>query len=114
MSQFDHLTGIGRWFVGQQPTFTVRFFSEGVGALTDPTTVKFITRNPAGTETVYTYGSSSEVTKTSTGIFKFAMPQLASTHVGSWTIRVNGTGVCIASHEATFEVLDTEFATPLP
>lgn len=42
------------------------------------------------------------------------MPQLTATHLGSWRIRVNGTGAVVTSDEATFEVLATEFATPLP
>lgn len=114
MSEFDQLDLIGRWFVGKKPTFTASFYAEATGALTNPSTVKFVTRNPAGTETTYVFGVATEVTNPSTGIFKFAMPQLAASHVGQWSIRVNGTGTVVTSDEATFEVLDTEFATPLP
>lgn len=102
---------IDSYFVGQKPTFTVRFFNTS-GALTDPTGVKFITRNPSGTETVYTLGSSSEVTKTSTGIYAFACPQL--TAEGSWLLRVNASGALVTSGEASFTVLDSPFTTPLP
>ena len=110
----DQLDLIGRWFVGKKLTFSAAFYAEETVALTDPTTVKFITRNPAGTETVYVNGVASEVTNPSVGVYKFAMPQLTATHIGSWGIRVNGTGAVVTSDEATFEVITTEFATPLP
>lgn len=110
----SQLTAVGTYFIGQKPLFTARFFAASTGVLTDPTTVKFISRNPAGTETVYTYGSSSEVTKTSTGVFTFALPQLSAAHAGSWLLRVNATGTVVTSGEVTFECLDSEYTTPLP
>lgn len=110
----DQLISLGSFHIGQKPKFTARWFAETTGVLTDPTGVKFISRNPAGTETVYTYGSSSEVARTSTGIFTFALPQLTGSHAGSWYIRCNASGAVVGGGEITFECLTTAYTTPLP
>lgn len=44
-------------------------FRNSAGALADPTTVKVTVRKPDGTTTTYTYGTDSEVVKSSTGIY---------------------------------------------
>lgn len=104
---------LGYFDIGDRPVVTCEFF-DLTGAYADPTTVKVVTRNPSNTETAYTYGVASEVTKTSTGIYVFTFPQFTSTHAGAWYIRWNGTGAVTASFEDTFTVRSTAFTTPLP
>lgn len=48
---------------------TTGTFRDSTDALFDPTTVTCTITSPSGTATVYTYGSSSNLTKTSTGIY---------------------------------------------
>lgn len=105
---------IGKFAIGDQPQFSIKTFTVA-GALGAPSTLKVLTRNPAGTETVYTNGSSSEIVAGGTGLFTFTLPRLTATHVGSWYLRVNTTGTNIAKGaEHTFECLPSEFDIPLP
>lgn len=48
---------------------TVATFRDSTGALFDPTTVTCTVTSPAGAATTYTYGSSSNLTKSSTGVY---------------------------------------------
>lgn len=74
--------------VGDKPTFTASFYNTA-DTLTDPTTVVFTWRTSAGVETSYTYGTDSEVTKSSTGIYVFAAPTIAA--AGPHYCRAKGT-----------------------
>jgi|GEM_PF-1621927 len=110
----DQSVLIGTYPVGAAPAFIARCIGRSTGRLADPTGIKFITRNPAGTETVYVYGVASEITKTADGIYQFAIPQFTASHVGTWSLRTNASGVLVGAREVTFEVLATAFTTPLP
>jgi uncharacterized protein YfaS (alpha-2-macroglobulin family) len=57
----------------------------------DPSSVRFHTINPAGTKTTKTFGTDSEVTKLSTGVYQFllAIPYTAAA-VGTWTYDAQG------------------------
>lgn len=104
---------LGKFDVGDQPIFQFEWFSRD-GALEDPTTLKVVPRNPAGTETVYVYGVAAEIVKTAVGIYEFTIPQFTASHVGAWSLRSNATGPTTASFEDTFEVRQTNYTTPLP
>ena len=73
---------LGACDVGDKPEVTWVFYPAGSTTPTDPTTIKVVTRNPSGTETAYTYGVAPEVTKVSTGVYKFTFPQ--NTTAGTW------------------------------
>lgn len=84
--------------------------SENYNTPTDPTTVVFTARqrNAAGVwqaATPYTFGSSSEVTKVSTGVFELS---LTSPAVGRWAVHAQGTGAAHGSGRATFEIDESE------
>ena len=104
---------LGKFDVGDQPIAQFEFFDRN-GAAEDPTTLKIVTRNPSGTETVYVYGTASEVVKTAVGVYEFTFPQFTSTVVGSWTLRANATGPTTCSLEDTLDVRATNYSTPLP
>jgi hypothetical protein len=95
--------------IGDSPVFTVTFrnISEVV---TDPTTVTFMWRVPAGTETSYVYGVASEVAKTSTGVYTFTPPTIAVS--GQHSIRAKGVGAIVAAVDATVGVRLSGFTTP--
>lgn len=99
--------------VGDRPTATAVFYDlSDPPVATNPTTVKVLTRSPAGTETVYVYGVDVQVTNPSTGVFQFLFPQITTS--GSWYIRFNGTGTITASVEDAFPVTPSKYTTPLP
>lgn len=75
-------------YVNDQIRWTVTFATEA-GAATDPQTVTYKATSPAGTTTSYVYGTASEVTKTSTGIYKLLLT-LGS--AGPWQFAAIGTG----------------------
>lgn len=94
---------------------TYRFrgtFKTAAGALTDPTTVTFRIKNPAGTETAYTY-ALGQVTRDSVGVFSLVV-QLTSP--GNWYARVEGTGAVAAVDELSrcVSVEASNFATAAP
>lgn len=105
---------LGRFEVGQAPKFLANCLSDSTGLLADPTTIKVVTRDPAGTEADYVYGTDGEVTKLSTGKYQYAMGQLTGAMVGSWRIRWNATGALISARTGIFEVVEDGFTTPLP
>ncbi len=95
--------------IGDKVTVSATF-ENASGVLTDPSTVVFILRSPSRTETTYTYGSSSEVTKTSTGVFAFAVPTF--TEAGNWVVRAKGTAGLITAGESIIRVTASNFVTP--
>ena len=105
---------LGQFGVGQSPKFTARCLSEATGLLADPTGIKFVTRTPAGSETSKVYGVDSEVTKLSTGIYQYAFGTIAASAEGVWHLRCNASGALVSAREATFEVVNSVFTTPLP
>lgn len=70
-------------------TFTVD------GAVTDPTSITLIVRDPAGTSNTYTYAGAT-ITKDSTGIYS---KNVAFDSEGTWRWRWVGTGTVVASAE---------------
>lgn len=94
--------------IGQQSVATATFRNDA-GTLADPSTVTFLFRTSAGVETDYVYGTDSEVTKTSTGVYEFTAPTYAST--GPHYIRVKSTGL-VAADELAIGVRLSKFTTP--
>lgn len=103
---------LGTFDIGDQPTFQYEFRNIS-GVLTSPATVKVTTRNPSGTETVYTYPTAT-ITSPSTGVYQFTIPQFTATQVGDWTVRANFTSSNSQSIEDTLTVRPSAFSTPLP
>lgn len=95
--------------VGDRPSF-VATFTNAAGTLTSPSTVVFITRDPAGTETSYTSPHAS-IVETSTGVFTFTLPSALATE-GTWYVRAKGTAGLITAGETSFMVRPSEFTTP--
>jgi hypothetical protein len=94
--------------IGQQSTATASFYNDS-GTLTDPSTVTFLWRTAAGVETSYVYGTATEVTKLSTGVYQFVAPAYAAQ--GKHVVRVKSTGL-IAANELAIGVQRSSFTTP--
>lgn len=78
--------------------------------LTDPTAVTFFLKNPGGTIADYVYGTDAEVTKQSTGIYRFRITLTAALGgAGQWYCRVEGTGTAVGAFEKPFTVRVSEF-----
>jgi uncharacterized protein YfaS (alpha-2-macroglobulin family) len=103
---------LGTFDIGDQPTFQYEFRNIS-NVLTNPATVKVTTKNPTGTETVYTF-PVAQLANPSTGVYQFTIPQLTASQVGDWTIRANFTSSNSQSIEDTFTVRPSAFTTPLP
>lgn len=81
-------------------------FSNTAGAATDPSTVSLIVRDPAGTETTYTYAGGT-VSKASTGSY---YKDLQLTQAGLWSYRWIGTGAVEAVDEDVIYVARSSIA----
>lgn len=86
--------------VGVYGTFT----GDG-GGNTDPATVTCTTLAPSGKKVAYTYGTSAELTKVSTGRFKLTF---APNEAGRWFVRWVSTTPA-AVEEDDFIVTDSPF-----
>ena len=95
--------------VGDKPVFTATF-KDPADTLTDPTTVVFLWRTPAGTETDYIYLTDSEVTRSSVGVFVFNAPTI--TVAGSHYCRAKATAGLIAAAELGIGVSASKFTNP--
>lgn len=95
--------------IGDQPRYTATFSRVSDDTAIDPSTVTFMWRDSAGTETSYVYGTATEVAKTSTGIYTFTPPTIAM--VGPHTARVKSTTPNTAG-ELVCAVRRSKFATP--
>jgi hypothetical protein len=105
---------VGSFIVGQAPEFTFDVFTSA-GTLTAPSSLKVITRNPAGTETVYVLGVASEIATVAAGTYTFTLPVITAAHEGGWLCRVNLGGSTTTTAKAwTFTVPESGFTTPLP
>lgn len=80
-------------------TFTIKRTSDD--ALTDPTGLVVTIRTPSGTETSFTYGTSSELTKVSTGTY---MLSYTPTESGIHSGRIQATGAAVAAEPFDFRV----------
>lgn len=78
-------------------TFTVS------GTATDPSTVTLKVRDPAGTETTYTY-ALSQVAKSATGVYYKDLSPTILTSTGTWIYRWIGTGDAAGAGEASFHI----------
>lgn len=76
------------------------------GALTDPTTITFKLRVPAGTVTTYIYGTDAQLKRSSAGVYYV---DYLTVNEGEHSFRFIGTGACIAANEQKFIVLDSAF-----
>lgn len=85
---------------------TTQAFWNASNALFDPSVVKCKVRSPSGVETTYTYGSSSNLTKVSTGSYKCTFDATAG---GIWVATWKGSDTGGArTDEYTVEVKDTK------
>lgn len=75
-------------------------------AATDPSTITFKVKVPAGTVTTYVYGTDVQVVKDSTGNYHV---DWAATAEGIHAWRFEGTGTCQAAAEQQFTVSDSRF-----
>lgn len=89
-----------------QPVFVHAQFKNENEALTDPTDVTCTITYPNGTQASFVYGTDSEVTKTSTGIYKCT---IATTASGSHHYRWTGEGALVGAEESFFKVRDSAF-----
>jgi hypothetical protein len=96
----------GRIYAGSQVDIPVKF-QTSADADVDPTTVVATTLDPAGTETSYTYGTDTEVTKQSVGDYTL---RITATMPGRWRYRwlTTGTGTVVAL-EGSFNVQASGF-----
>jgi hypothetical protein len=83
------------YFKGQTVRITGAFRVNGV--LTDPDTITLTVKNPAGTETAYTY-ALAQLTRSSAGIF---YRDVGLDKAGRWVYEWVGTGAVAASVQQT-------------
>ena len=95
--------------IGDRPTVTATFTSV-TGALTNPSTVVAMLRNPVGVETTITSPNAALV-NSSTGVWVFTLPTAFDTD-GNWYVRIKGTAGLIAAAETTLAVRASNFNTP--
>jgi hypothetical protein len=75
-------------------------FSDEAGTTaTDPTTITFKFKNPAGTTTTYVYGTDSQLVKIGTGRYRV---DVSGSSAGVWWYRFEGTGTVQAADEGQF------------
>ena len=83
-------------------------FTNPTGVATTPSTVTLEFRYQGGTKTTYTYGSTGNITKVSTGVYKATLTTDTS-KAPMWTVKWTGTGACAAVEVATFTVQSPPF-----
>lgn len=89
------------YFKGQGVRCYGSFAAEDGTTLTDPTTITFKVKNPAGSTTTYVYGTDAQLVKIGTGRYRVDVTANAA---GLWTYRFEGTGAVVAADEQTFTV----------
>lgn len=89
---------------GTTPVVTATFLNED-DVLTNPTTVRVITRDPSGDQLTYTTPNAA-IVNTSVGVFEFTFPA-ALTEVGKWWVLVSGTAGVLVAQEISFTVKGT-------
>lgn len=87
-------------------TFKVKNETTGLWEPTDPTTVTFKFKDPAGTITTRTYGIADEITKVSTGVYRCSF---VVTDSGSWWYRWTSTGTVNAARQRMIQARPSEF-----
>ena len=97
--------------IGDQPLITATF-TNAANALTNPTTVTFITVNPVGAE-ITTVSPNAQITNPSTGVWVYTFPGTTGIQVaGTWVWRVKGVGALIAADEGSWVVSASLVPTP--
>lgn len=87
-------------------------FRNLAGTLTDPTTVSFKYRTPAGVETTFVYGTDPEVARASTGSY---FVDLDLTEIGRWAYMWTATGTVQGTESGAFPVGTSDLEdSPLP
>lgn len=76
------------------------------GVLTDPGTLRFKYKNPAGTITTKVYGTDVDLVKDSVGTFHF---DLTLSTQGTWWYRWESTGTAAGAKERRIQVRPSEF-----
>lgn len=100
----------GRLYAAQPIRLRATFTSDS-DVLTNPTTVSFLTRSPCGTETTYVYGTATEITRPSTGVYLADITPSPSDETGRWSWRVESTGTgTTTKQEGSFLVQKSEFS----
>ena len=95
--------------IGQQSVFTITFRDDD-GALVDPATVTCIWKpGPSAAETTYTFGTDSEISKNSTGVYEFVAPPFTS--AVSHFLRSKSTAPITAT-ETRVAVQNSSFTAP--
>jgi len=82
-------------------------FTDASGNLVDPTVVKAATQNPAGTDTIYQYGTDAALVRDSAGAYHL---DVSATSAGRWYYRFYSTGTGQASGESYFDVSISQFS----
>jgi hypothetical protein len=96
--------GTREWDIGDVMRTTAKFKVSGV--LTDPTTLQFKFKTPAGVSTTYTYGTSVQVVKDETGVYHVDLPLSED---GDWKYRWVSTGTAAGAAERRVYVKSSEF-----
>jgi hypothetical protein len=84
---------------GQKVRCSVDFRVDEV--LTDPSIVNFKFKKPSGGLTMWVYGTDIAVVRESTGLY---YADVITDEKGEWSFRFEGTGICTAVEEASFNV----------
>lgn len=92
-----------RFYVGQGVRASLEF-KNSANALVDPSIPKVSVKRPDGTNSVYTYPSSSELVKDSTGKYHI---DIDVTLGGDWYIKGVGTGGITVATEIAFRGVAT-------
>ena len=93
-------------YVGTQVTVTMRFALAGQSRLVDPTVVTLSYLDGHGTETIWTYGSSPQLTRSRQGMYQ---AQILLINQGEWSVKVQGSGGCDIVDETSFAVINPTF-----
>lgn len=91
---------------GIHTTVTFKTTVAGVRTLTDPSTVTFKTRSPAGAVTTLTYGVDAALVKDAVGSYHC---DFNATAAGTWYYRWAGTGLAAGASEVQLQVKPSEF-----
>lgn len=92
--------------VNDELNAVIVFTNKLTGALADPTTVTVKLSTPDAVTHSYVYLTNGEVTKISTGVYRFLVVLVLPGH---YFIRAEGTGTIQGSIETEFDVDSTEF-----
>lgn len=87
------------------------FRDASTNALVDPTTLTMTVKRPDGTVTIYTYGTSAEVSRTSLGLYRALIPLTAA---GDWGYRWKSTGSGAGAQEGSLTVRPSVVAVDTP